>query len=213
MACKICNTRRPRRSCPGVGGDICSVCCGTGREETVSCPLDCVYLREARTHEKPIGIDTKQIPNLDIEVGDSFLRENEPLLEFLIQAFADAGLATPGAVDYDVREALDAMVRSYRTRDSGLYYETKPSNLVAASVQRRVGESLEEFRRALAEHQGLTTVRDADVLGMLAFLERVEYQVNNGRKRGRAFLDFLRLQSGTAGQPPSAPAASSLILP
>jgi hypothetical protein len=116
-------------------------------------------------------------------------------------------------VDYDVREALDAMVRSYRTRESGLYYETKPSNLMAASIQRRVSENLEEFRRAVTERQGLTTVRDTDVLGMLAFLQRVEYQVNNGRKRGRAFLDFLRLQSGTAEQPSGAPAASSLILP
>jgi hypothetical protein len=178
----------------------------------VSCPLDCVYLRESRSREKPAQIDAKEIPNLDIEVGDSFLRDHEPLLEFMIQAFAEAELVTPGAVDYDVREALDAMVRSYRTRESGLYYETKPSNLMAASIQRRVSENLEEFRRAVTERQGLTTVRDTDVLGMLAFLQRVEYQVNNGRKRGRAFLDFLRLQSGTAEQPSGAPAASSLIL-
>ena len=47
--------RRPKRFCPGVRGDICTICCGTEREITVDCPLDCVYLREAHQHVgKPI---------------------------------------------------------------------------------------------------------------------------------------------------------------
>ncbi len=194
MACSICNTRRPRRRCPGVGGEICSVCCGTGREETISCPLDCEYLREARTHEKAPQVDPKQIPNLDIEVPDSLLRRNEPLLVFLMHTLTDVAFSTQGAVDYDVRDALDALVRTYRTRESGLYYETKPSNLIAAAMQSRIQQAIDEFLKKTAERAGLTTLRDADVLGVLAFLQRIEYQMNNGRKRGRAFLDFLNSQ-------------------
>jgi hypothetical protein len=38
----------------------------------------------------------------------------------------------------------------------------------------------------------MSKTRDADVLGMLVFLERVELDRNNGRPRGRAFLDLLR---------------------
>ena len=106
MACKICEVRRPRRACPGVGGEICAPCCGTQREETVSCPLDCAYLREARSHEKPAPADPEQIPNRDIQIDDSFLQRNEVLLAVIIQALARATLATAGAVDYDVREAL-----------------------------------------------------------------------------------------------------------
>ena len=204
MPCKICEKRRPSRFCPGVDGQICGICCGTGREETVSCPLDCVYLREARAHEKPREIAAGEIPNLDIQVSDSFLHRNEPLIAFLMHALASAALATPGVVDYDVREALDALVRTWRTRDSGLYYETKPANLLAAGLQARLQEAVEEFRKTAAERMGITTIRDADVLGGLAFLERVEYQVNNGRKRGRAFLDFLRVQTPAleAAHPP-----------
>jgi hypothetical protein len=213
MQCKICDNRRPRRFCPGVGGEICSVCCGTGREETVSCPLDCPYLLEARMHDKPPEIDSKEIPNLDIKVPESFLRDNELLLAFLIQSFAGAGLSTEGAVDYDVREALDAMVRTYRTRESGLYYDSRPSNLIAATIQGVVAKNLEEFRKSAVERFGLTTIRDADVLGVLAFLQRVEYQINNGRKRGRAFLDFLLSQSGSAVEADQAPGGPSLILP
>ena len=33
---------------------------------------------------------------------------------------------------------------------------------------------------------------DADVLGTLVFLQRLEFQHSNGRRRGRAFFDFLR---------------------
>jgi hypothetical protein len=210
MTCKLCAIRRPRRFCPGVGGEICSVCCGTGREETVSCPLDCVYLREARAHEKPAIADPKQIPNLDIEVNDSFLRQNEALLAFLVGAVAEAGLGAAGAADYDVREALGALVRTYRTRQSGLYYETKPSNLIAAGIQGRMQKSIDDFRDAVSKRSGMTTLRDADVLGVLAFLERVEYQTNNGRRRGRAFLDFLRAQSTAMA---ADAAGSSLVLP
>ena len=41
---------------------ICSICCGTEREVTVDCPLDCEFLQEARQHEKPQRIDRRRIP-------------------------------------------------------------------------------------------------------------------------------------------------------
>ena len=211
MACKICNARRPRRYCPGVGGEICTVCCGTEREVTVGCPLDCVYLREARSHEKPPAVDPKQIPNLDVEVTDSFLREHDTLLGFLMQTVAEAGLSTPDAVDYDVRDAIGALVRTYRTRQSGLYYDSRPDNLIAAAVLERIQKGIDEFRESMAKRLGLQVVRDADILGVLVFLQRVEYQVNNGRKRGRAFLDFLLAQTPGAGAPERP--ATSLIVP
>jgi hypothetical protein len=211
MNCKLCQTRRPRRACPGVGGQICSVCCGASREETVDCPLDCEYLREARVHEKPAPVDPAQIPNLDIEVSDSFLRQNDMLLALLVHAVAEAGLSAAGAVDYDLREALGALVRTYRTRESGLYYETKPANLIAAGIQESVQKRIDEFREAAKKRTGMTTLRDADILGVLAFLERVEYQTNNGRKRGRAFLDFLRSHSAAMAE--AASAASPLVVP
>jgi len=57
----------------------------------------------------------------------------------------------------------------------------------------------------------MTKTRDADILAVLAFLQRLELDHNNGRKRGRAYLDFLRAFFPGA----EAPAAqqSSLIVP
>src|SRR5437879_5128 len=128
MVCKICETRRPKRACPAVGGDICSLCCGREREVTLNCPLDCPYLQEARKHERTADANPQEFPNQDIRVTDTFIRENETLLIAVGRAVLQAGLETPGAVDSDVAEAVAALIRTYRTLESGLYYETRPDN-------------------------------------------------------------------------------------
>jgi hypothetical protein len=191
MKCKICETRKPRRHCPGVGGEICSLCCGNEREVTISCPLDCPYLAEARLHEKPRALNPDEVPNQDVPVTEQFLREHESLLMFLSSRLLDASLTAAGAVDSDVREALQSLIRTYRTLQSGLYYETRPANLIAAAIHQRMQEALEGLRKELAE-KNATPIRDAEILGTLVFLERVELHQNNGRPRSRAFLDYLR---------------------
>lgn len=208
MKCRICDTRKPRRYCPGVSGDICSMCCGTEREVTVNCPLDCQYLVEARVHEKPPDVKPEDIPNRDIQVTEDFLRNQEPLLIFLGAKLLDASLTTSGAVDSDVRDALDSLVRTYRTLQSGLYYETRPANLMGAAIHQKLQEAIEKLRKELQE-KGSTPVRDADILGVLAFLERVEFARNNGRPRGRAFIDYLNAYFPHDAERP--PSASSLI--
>lgn len=191
MKCRICETRKPRRYCPGVSADICGPCCGAEREVTVDCPLDCEYLREARLHEKLPELKPAEFPNQDVRLTEEFLREQEPLLMYAGAKLVEAALGTPGAVDSDVREALESLIRTYRTLDTGLYYETRPSNPVAGNVHYRLQESIQELRKKLSE-QGSTSVRDKDVLGVLVFLQRLEMRNNNGRKRGRAFIDYLR---------------------
>src|SRR5262252_3527591 len=80
MACVICETRRPKRFCPGVRGDICAICCGTEREVSVECPLECEYLIESRRHDKPAPLTGADLRNRDIAVNENALRENELLL-------------------------------------------------------------------------------------------------------------------------------------
>jgi hypothetical protein len=212
MACAICETRRPKRFCPGVRGDICTICCGTEREVTVDCPLDCPYLQEARLHEKPPA-ERGDIPNADIRVTEDFLRSNEELLTFLGQAIARSAFETPGAVDFDTREALESLVRSYRTLQSGLYYESLPANPLAANIHHRVQEAIGGFRQEEQRRLGMSKTRDADALGMLAFFQRAERARNNGRRRGRAFLDSLREFYPDQAGGGAAPAASPLVLP
>jgi hypothetical protein len=191
MACAICQTRRPRRFCPGVRGDICTLCCGAGREVSVDCPLDCEYLREAHKHEKPIPIDPATLPNRDVPVSEEFLKENQEFLIFLGGSLARAALCTPEVVDFDIREALEASIRTHRTMQSGLLYESLPANPLAAGLSRALQAAVSEFREAEAERLGMHKTRDTTVLGLLVFLQNFELSYNNGRRRGRAFLDAL----------------------
>lgn len=158
----------------------------------MSCPLDCEYLQDARKHEKAPPLDAGQLPNRDIRVSEELLEKNQDLLEFLSRALATAGLRTQGTVDRDLRDALSALIRTYRTLQSGIYYETLPDNAVAAKIFRAVQDGIDEFRRQETERLGMARTRDADLLGLLVFLERLELDRNNGRPRSRAFLDLLR---------------------
>ena len=212
MACAICQSRRPRRFCPGVRGDICTICCGTEREETVFCPLDCEYLREAHKHEKPASPQPSDVPNRDIRISEEFLHKNEELLAYLSQALPDAAMRISDAVDFDVREALEALVRTYRALQNGVYYENRPNNPIAARICAATQERIAEYRRAELEQWGMPKTRDADVLGALVFLQRLEIDRNNGRRRGRAYLAFLK-ELDPSQDRRIAPARSSLVLP
>jgi len=190
VPCKICNKRRARRYCPGVGGEICPQCCGTERENSVDCPRDCEHLRAARLHEQLGPIPSVEIPNRDIRVTDEFIRQHEHVITWLTAALARA-MDRERAVDFDAREALEALIRTYRTLESGLIYETRPQNPYAARIQAALQESVEELRKNVAKEAGMNALRDAEILGALVFLQRLEMQHNNGRRRGRAFSDFL----------------------
>jgi len=214
MSCKLCETRRPRRFCPGVRGDICSICCGTEREVTVDCPFECEYLQDARRHERPVEIPPEQYPNQDVRLTERFLREHQALVVFLGRVLLEAALRTPGTVDGDVRDALDSLARTYRTLQSGVYYQTRPNNSIAAQICELVEAALANFRREEPERLGMTKTRDADVLGAMVFLQRIEAKQNNGRRRGRAFLDYIRARfEGLEGLPPVPAPASHLIVP
>src|SRR5215813_83302 len=156
MVCKICEIRRPRRFCPAVEGQICSLCCGREREVSLHCPLDCEYLQEARKHENPPPVNPDQFPNPDIRLSETFLRDNEELLIELGRTLMRAALETPGATDNDVREALAALIRTHRTLESGLYYETRPDNPIAAELCRRIQAAFAEFRKAETEELHMT---------------------------------------------------------
>jgi hypothetical protein len=208
IVCKICEKKRARRYCPGVGGEICAVCCGTERENTIDCPSDCEHLQAARQHEEPAQIVSADLPNKDIRLTEDFVREHEYLVMWLALALTRS-MEKEQTVDFDAREAIDALIRTYRTRESGLIYETRPQNPYAATIQGALQESVEELHKRIGEETGVHSLRDSDVMRTLVFLQRLELQHNNGRRRGRAFYDFLR----TSFPAPAADAASVNLTP
>ena len=177
----------------------------------MSCPYDCEYLQEARKRERAAAPEQQAVPNSDIEVTERLIRDNGPLLDLLGAALLGAARET-GAIDADAREALDALVRTYRTLESGVYYDTRPAGSYAAAIYDALQNAARDYRGEEQRRAGVTRTRDADVLGLVVFLQRIERDRNNGRARGRAFLDSLqRHYAEAAGQ--AAPAErSSLIL-
>ena len=200
--CKLCEKRRAKRYCPGVQGEICPVCCGKEREVTVDCPSDCEYLHEARLHDRPIPIGEADLPNKDIHVNEDFIRKQEHVVMWLGNALAQV-MEARRSVDGDAREGLESLIKTYRTLESGLIYETRPGNPYAADIQEALKHAIDELRKKLAEASGMQTLRDADVLGSLVFLQRLELQHNNGRRRSRAFFDFLRTYFPVQTAPPA----------
>lgn len=210
--CELCETRRARRACPGIRGEICSVCCGTEREVTVNCPLDCPYLEEARRFERLPALEDREPPTPEIELSEEFLNRNSALIALAANTIARVAMEIPGIVDSDVREALDSLVRTYQTLESGLYYETLPASPLAGAIHRTVRNEIEERRRHIRETHGMTPYRDADILGVLVFLQRLHHVSNNGRPRGRAFIHRL-VQQWQRGQQERRERAPSIILP
>ena len=150
-----------------------------------------------------------------MRVTEDFIRQHEQLITWLTLALATA-MEKERAVDFDAREALAALIRTYRTLESGLIYETKPQNPYAAGIQEALRKSVEELRQETTKQTGMPSLRDAEVLGALVFLQRLELQHNNGRRRGRTFFDFLRsyFPSQPAAEPvPDAARNSVLIQP
>jgi hypothetical protein len=190
MKCKICDQRKPRRYCPGVTGEICSICCGNEREQSIDCPLDCQHLQEAHDHERHPGIDPAKVPNRDIRSSEDFAEEHGYLMHLVLALTYRAALDTPGTIDSDLGDALEGVIRTLRIRDeSGLYYDSRPENPLAASIYRNIQEGMDELRKYIAEQGG--RIPDSQLIAAFVYLQREELVRNNGRRKCRAFLDIL----------------------
>ena len=191
MPCALCKTAKAKRFCPALNEEICTACCGAGREETIDCALTCEYLAEAHLHEKKPPSDPEAMPGKDVPLDDDFLHTNEFLIVILGSALYEAVRPYPGATDADAADALDSLARTWRTLVAGIYYETKPVNPVALDMFDAVKARVENLRTRMKEAGTTQSLPDAVVLGVLVFLQRVAFGLNNGRSRCKAFLVFL----------------------
>jgi hypothetical protein len=210
MTCSLCDARKAKRHCPALRQEICSPCCGESREETLDCPLDCVFLGESRERERRPGLDPEQFPYKEIQITEKFLYDHEELLTAAGNIVMTAAFQVPGVVDRDVREALDALARTYKTLESGVYYETLPQSPVAQAVAAAIQRGIQEFRQEETRRTGVTRTRDVDVLGILVFLFRMALDEDNGRRYCKRFLHSL-YDHFAPDQP--AGARSSLVVP
>jgi hypothetical protein len=197
VSCEICEKRKEKRFCPAIHGRICPQCCGEQREVTLDCPSDCVYLQQAREHEKPRSM--KDLNPIDlfaqVEVEDQFLYQHEPLLMGLTYALSKSVRADRSLNDADLIAALTSLTKSWETLvNSGLHYESQIASPAQQAVVAEVQSMVKEYREAEQKHMGYAQLRDSEVLRALVFLVRMAHGRTSGRPKSRAFVDFLLAQ-------------------
>jgi hypothetical protein len=194
VSCAICEKRKEKRFCPAVHDRICPQCCGEQREVTLDCPSDCVYLEQAREHEKqrPLAELDRSALFLQIEIGDQFLYEQEHLIVGLTYALAKSARVDRALKDADLIAALTAITKSYETlANSGLHYENPIQNMSQQAIVAEVQKMIREYREAEQKHLGYTRLRDSEVLRALVFVMRMAHGRTSGRPKSRAFVGFL----------------------
>jgi hypothetical protein len=218
VSCAICEKRKEKRFCPAIHGRICPQCCGEQREVTLDCPSDCVYLRQAREHEKPRSMRDLNPADLfvQVEVEDQFLYQHEHLLMGLTFASSKSVRADRSLNDVDLIAALSALTKTWETLvNSGLVYESPIASPAQQAVVAEVQNMVKEYREAEQKHLGYAQLRDSEVLRALVFLVRMAHGRTSGRPKSRAFVDFLLAQfpEKTSGIAAPEEAGSRLITP
>lgn len=211
MTCPLCRTRRAKRSCPGVGQQICAVCCGTKRIVEIACPPTCIYLETAQRHP---AAAVKRQQEHDVAVllaALGQLSEAQLQIFFVIQTFI-ARFQPEGLtlVDADVAEAAGALATSFETASRGVLYEQQSTSPAAEALRRE----LKAFLGKLASESGANGSRfEREVAVVLRGIERGARHDAPGIGAGPA--DYLTLVARILQErpPDSRQASSRIILP
>jgi hypothetical protein len=197
VSCAFCEKRKEKRFCPAIHGRICPQCCGEQREVTLDCPSDCVYLQQAREHEKPRSLRDLNPVDLfvQVEVEDQFLYQHEHLIMGLTYALSKSVRTDHSLKDADLIAALTSLTKTWETLvNSGLHYDNPIASVPQQAVVAEVQNMVKEYREAEQKHVGYAQLRDSEVLRALVFLVRMAHVRTSGRPKSRAFVDFVMAQ-------------------
>jgi hypothetical protein len=156
-------------------------------------------------------VDWSKIPFADVEIPLEFAQSHTPLLMALLAPLWEYAREHRQVVDSDAIAALQALAETYRTLSRGLYYEKPPDYLYRRELYHLLKAALEEFKRVEAHRLGLATTRDSEIRDALTFLTQLGATRENGRPKGRAFLDLIRAQLGPEAS--AKPASNIVLLP
>ncbi len=211
MTCPICNKRKARRLCPARADSICTICCGEQREVTIDCPSDCAHLRASREYDSSrLVVDLETLPFKEAKFGRDFAKSKEPLLAAIEYAISGFAAEHRALVDTDVLAALRGLAETYQTQTSGIIYEKPIDHALQRDLYLALKTAIADFRRKFEQHAGVASLRDSEVRDSLIFLTQLSAVYQNGRPKGRAYLDMIRAQFP---KEEFQKAASSIVLP
>ena len=211
--CPLCRTRKAKRFCPAKQARICPVCCGQKREVEIDCPADCVYLHSGREYERSRRARLGEGGQLTERLWSrSFQARNRELLAGLWVVIHESRSQSPDLVDGDAREVLERLIRTYRTLESGLYYDHEPDTLSQQALYRSVKSSLERLQKP--EDLSASTPKTGDVLDCLQMTLEMANLSDSSRPRSREFLDQLSaMVSESTGERAPREDSPKIVLP
>lgn len=211
--CPICEKRRAERYCPAKGEKICAIDCGTEREVSIDCPVDCSYLVAAHRWEQshPKSLAESDVPFADVSLPPEMIHTRQGVIAGLGYAVLIYAVDQRSLDDAEVFAALQALAETQRTLLSGIYYEKPPDDPVSAGLYAALAKYFEEEKKHLAEHPRTTPLKDSEIFNLLVFFLRFGKLRSSGRPKTRAFITFLRstIPQGT----PEAKEESRIIIP
>jgi hypothetical protein len=195
VSCPICEKRKAARFCPAKGEKICAVCCGTEREVTIDCPVDCSFLIAAHRyedeHQRELPADT---PLLEVTIPSDLVHTQQQLMAALAFTAAKFCASQPATTDADVLTGLQTLAETYKTLRTGIYYEKRPDAQLPRELYGALIAFINEAKRQQAERTGFSGMKDSDIFYLLVFLYRMGLLRTNGRPRSRRYIEFLRSQ-------------------
>ena len=152
--CPLCGARRAKRACPGIGGQICAVCCGTKRLTEIACPQDCPYLSSARAHP-PAVVQRRQERDFEFllpHVNDLTEPQYRLMMIFHAVVVREAEQAMPPLIDADVADACATAAATLETAGKGIIYEHQAASLPAQRLAAELRRGIVELSSKAGTH-------------------------------------------------------------
>ena len=165
--CVYCHQRKGRRSCPALGGLICSQCCGEHRVTRISCTPDCPYL--------DIGSDYQQR-----RLGEQFAPVRRDLYRQLNEVGGDKAAALFNLIEvvtfsyfHDRRDGQDseviAAIQALRRTLSPLHVPAAPMPVFAEHLKKEYDTFLKQQPQQIVDTQTAPAVLDRALTLISAF--------------------------------------------
>ena len=208
--CPLCEGRKAKRFCPAKSTQICPVCCGEKRESEITCPADCVYLQTGREYEtERLARRSPSLARTPRLWEPAFLQRYYGITLSIWNILSEQRGRMVEIVDQDLQLALEGLLKTYRTLESGIYYDHAPASYSAKSIYEAVKAYLDKTHSSLDE--SVPRLKVSEILDCLQLQKELFDAISLPRPKSRAYLDHI--QSNVSQALPPQSQQSSIIIP
>ena len=187
--CRHCGKRKAKRSCPALGSDLCSLCCGTLRERELHCPPSCRYLTEHKPYQEKRILERR----VERAGGERRLDERLSWLVFTVEAsLRELAQRLPEFTDRDAALAVAYAREKFERPKSILVIPgdtRRPQNEAGEVLVQAVEDC--RFRPGGLIAAGSATYARDDRLTALDFVARAIRTTPGNTTPGRVYLESL----------------------